>query len=37
MKAIAQVSTSIGLQGNSFAARFTETNGCTGISTQISW
>lgn len=37
IKATAQVSASVGLQGNSFAAGFTETNGCTGISTQISW
>lgn len=37
IKATAQVAASVGLQGNGFAAGFTETNGCTGISTQISW
>lgn len=37
IKATAQVAASVGLQGSGFAAGFSETDGCTGISTQISW
>ncbi|RSL42218.1 hypothetical protein CEP54_015559 [Fusarium duplospermum] len=38
IKGVAQVAASIGLEdGNKFSAGFSEINGCTGISTQISW
>lgn len=38
IKGVAQVAASIGLTDKgTFSAGFTETNGCTGISTQISW
>ncbi|KAI3530231.1 hypothetical protein CSPX01_14965 [Colletotrichum filicis] len=38
IKGVAQVAASIGLsETGSFTAGFTDTNGCTGISTQISW
>nr|XP_036586224.1 uncharacterized protein CTRU02_03609 [Colletotrichum truncatum]KAF6796631.1 hypothetical protein CTRU02_03609 [Colletotrichum truncatum] len=37
IKGVAQVAASIGLAGSTFVGGFTETNGCTGIATQISW
>ncbi|KXH64154.1 hypothetical protein CSAL01_08073 [Colletotrichum salicis] len=38
IKGVAQVAASIGLsETGGFTAGFTDTNGCTGISTQISW
>ncbi len=38
VKGVAQVAASVGLTtSGSFAAGFKETNGCTGISTQITW
>ncbi|KAK5655655.1 hypothetical protein OQA88_5588 [Cercophora sp. LCS_1] len=38
IKGVAQVAASIGLtQNNAFSAGFKETDGCTGIATQLSW
>ncbi|KAL2067278.1 hypothetical protein VTL71DRAFT_1702 [Oculimacula yallundae] len=38
IKGVAQVAASVGLDASgSFAAGFKETNGCTGISTQLTW
>lgn len=37
IKGVAQVAASIGLEGGKFGGGFKETDGCTGISTQISW